>query len=200
MGMEQSENTPPTITLRDYIRRDLAYAHGIDRDMLADLDAKPKGEWSSTHRQWGLYAEKAEIGALDWIVGNAPRAVPPLRAAGLYIFIPDEEPTIAAPDIPSMAEIIGEHTLASIGPATAEQSGPFELTCHCSGTTMTAQNFADGLKVLAAHVAQKLNEAGYGSLHDAWNEGKDALANAFLKPAVDGLRAVTANPHPRTTP
>jgi hypothetical protein len=81
----------PVINLRDYIRRDLAYAHGIDRDTLAQLDTKPHAEWSPTHRQWGLYADKAELAAIDWIIGNAPGAIQHLRAAGLYIFQPTGE-------------------------------------------------------------------------------------------------------------
>lgn len=78
------------VSLREYIRRDLAQSHGIDRDWLAELDAKPRQEWSPTHRRWGLYAQKAEVAAIDWIIGNAPDAIPALRAAGLHIFNPNE--------------------------------------------------------------------------------------------------------------
>ena len=33
---------------------------------------------------------------------------------------------------------------------------------------------------------------------EAWQEGQDALANAFLRPAVDGFREVEPNPYEET--
>lgn len=75
----------PRVSLYDYIRRDLAYTHGIDRDHLAELDKTPKHERPATQRQWDIYARAAEIGATDWIIGNAPGTIPHLREAGLYV-------------------------------------------------------------------------------------------------------------------
>ena len=77
--------TVPPVSLREYIRRDLAYTHGIDRMALARLDQVAPEYRSSTHRQWDIYAGKAEISVIDWIAGNAPGAIPHLRAAGLII-------------------------------------------------------------------------------------------------------------------
>lgn len=73
------------VGLREYIRRDLAHTHGIDRDHLAELDTIPKHQHSGTQRMWGIYASAAEIAATDWIIGNAPGTIPHLREAGLYV-------------------------------------------------------------------------------------------------------------------
>lgn len=83
--MAPNPQVEPAISLRDYIRRDFARASGIDREMLTELDTKPKSDWSSAHKKWGADADRAENAAIDWIIGNAPEAVQHLRAAGLYI-------------------------------------------------------------------------------------------------------------------
>lgn len=46
--------------------------------------------------------------------------------------------------------------------------------------------------------AAALVEAGYGSRHTAWEEGRASVAQDFLRPVVDGFRDSTPNPHPKT--
>lgn len=47
-------------------------------------------------------------------------------------------------------------------------------------------------------VAAALVEAGYGSRHTSWEEGRASAAQDFLRPVVDGFRDATPNPHPAT--
>lgn len=74
----------PKISMRDYIRRDIAHCHGIDREMLAHMDANTD-ETPRLIRSVTRYADAAFMGAVDWIIGNAPGALPHLRAAGIDI-------------------------------------------------------------------------------------------------------------------
>ena len=47
------------------------------------------------------------------------------------------------------------------------------------------------------HVAEMLDAAGYGSMHRAWNEGRDAVGLAMLRPLdVHGFRSMPGNPYP----
>ncbi|MCU6480508.1 hypothetical protein [Arthrobacter sp. A2-55] len=92
-GMLDAEFKPANtghVGFRDYIRRDLAHLHGIDREHLASMDSRPAAEHTRDQKKWTQYASTAEVAALDWIAVNAPGAIPHLRAAGLTVFDPEE--------------------------------------------------------------------------------------------------------------
>lgn len=74
--------------MRDYIRQDLAMKHGIDKEMLAHMDKSAGPLLEETPRlisKLNQYSDAAFMGAIDWIIGNAPGALPYLRDAGIYI-------------------------------------------------------------------------------------------------------------------
>lgn len=70
---------PARRDLEDYVARDLAWQHGIGRDLYPALtrDARERFE---------RYAAAAVCGVLDWVCTHAPDAVAPLRASGLLIW------------------------------------------------------------------------------------------------------------------
>lgn len=78
--------------LLTYLRRDLAHLHGIDRDWLAALDARPRAEWSLDQRRWEREAQAVLVAFGDWIANNAPEALAPLRETGLLIALGRCEP------------------------------------------------------------------------------------------------------------
>lgn len=98
--MTEAETAGERTTLKEYIRRDLAYLSGVNREHLALLDqAHGDSEPSDLYRTWSTHAEQAERAVASWVVSNAPGAIPHLREAGLLIWTPedafgDESPTV----------------------------------------------------------------------------------------------------------
>lgn len=89
--MTRTDSEAAHTTLKEYIRRDLAYLSGVSREHLAALDqAHVDSEPSALYRTWSTHSEQAERAVASWVVSNAPGAIPHLREAGLLIWTPED--------------------------------------------------------------------------------------------------------------
>lgn len=69
-----------------------------------------------------------------------------------------------------IAEVLNEHTLHLLSPATDDPNGPWEVECNCNMPPVTSEGFFDGEKKFAAHQAAMLLPVIREAQAEAWDE------------------------------